>query len=216
MSTIYLARHGQTEWSQGIPRYCGVSDPDLNATGKVQAQRLAQRLENTHLQVIYSSPLKRALLTAQTVGEHLGLPVEVDEGFREIHYGAWEGLTHAQIYSDFEDIRTRWDADPAAEKPPGGETGIEVAERALGSLRKILQKENHERFLIVSHKTVQRLILCGCLGIDLTDYRRRFSLGNTGLSALQYDAGNFILKLHNDKCHLAENSASRRKVEESV
>ncbi|MCK4548481.1 MAG: histidine phosphatase family protein [Candidatus Eisenbacteria sp.] len=216
MSIIYLARHGQTEWNHGVSRYCGATDVELNETGKAQAQHLAERLKETRLQAIYSSPLKRALLTAQIVGDRLNLPVTVDEGFREIHYGVWEGLTHARILSGYADIRAQWEGDPATVKPPGGETGIEVAERALASLRRILEEEKHERFLIVSHKTVHRLILCACLGVDLTDYRRRFSLGNAALSALEHDQSSFLLGLHNDKCHLAELSANRRKVGEGV
>jgi broad specificity phosphatase PhoE len=216
MTTIYLARHGQTEWNQGIPRYCGVTDVDLNETGRLQARYLAQRLKDSRPDAIYSSPLKRALLTAHIVGDQLDVPVVVDEGFREIHYGVWEGLTHAQILSDYAEVRARWEADPASEKPPGGETGIDVAERVLVSLRRILNEEKHESFLVVSHKTVHRLLLCACLGIDLTGYRRRFSLGNAALSAMEYDHGNFLLKLHNDKSHLANLAASRRKENQGV
>lgn len=135
-----------------------------------------------------------------------------EEGFREIHYGAWEGLTLAEIHSQYGEIRARWEADPAGEKPPGGETGIEVAERAGAALRRILDLDKYENFLIVSHKTVHRLLLCATLGIDLTQYRCKFSLGNAALSALRYDQGVFLLKLHNDKCHLADLSPKKGKV----
>ncbi len=211
MTTIYLARHGQTEWNHGVSRYGGASDIDLNETGKAQAQCLANRLKGHRLEAIYSSPLKRALLTAQIVGRTLDLPAVVEPGFREINYGAWEGLTHAEILLQHADVRARWEVDPATEKPPGGETGIEVAERSLVSLRKILENDEHGNFLIVSHKTVHRLILCVTLGIDLTEYRRKFSMGNAALSALEYDGENFLLKLHNDKSHLADLVSNPRK-----
>ena len=216
MTTIYLARHGQTEWNHGVPRYGGASDIDLNETGQAQAHCLAERLKGSHLEASYSSPLKRALLTAQIIGKTLELPVVVDKGFREIHYGAWEGLTHGAILSEYADLRRRWEADPATEKPPGGETGIEVAERCLASLCRILEKRDIASFLIVSHKTVHRLILCATLGIDLTEYRRKFSLGNAALSALEYDGKNFLLALHNDKSHLQSLVPKRRKENESV
>jgi broad specificity phosphatase PhoE len=216
MTTVYLARHGQTEWNHGLPRYGGASDVDLNETGRAQAKCLASRLKTAHLDAIYSSPLKRAFETAQTVGDTLHLSVIVDEGFREIHYGAWEGLTHAEILARYGDVRARWEIDPAVEKPPGGETGIEVGERALASLKRILETGNHDSFLIVSHKTVHRLILCAALGIDPTEYRRRFSMGNAALSALEYGRDGFLLKLHNDKSHLAGLTRKLNKEDHSV
>jgi len=69
---------------------------------------------------------------------------------------------------------------------------------------------------VVSQKTVHRPILCAALRFDLTDYRRRFNLGNAALSALEYDRGVFLLKLHNDKCHLAGLTRDRRKVDEGA
>lgn len=212
MTTIYLARHGQTEWNQGMPRYCGVTDVELNEMGRAQAQALANRLRQSPPEAIYASPLKRALVTAQIVGKILNVPVTVERGFREIHYGAWEGLTHPEILTEHGDVRARWEQDPATEKPPGGETGIEVAERALAALRRTLEEKGHRSFLIVSHKTVLRLILCATLGVDLTEYRRKFSFGNTALGALEYEKGVFLLKLHNDKCHLSDLVINRRKV----
>jgi broad specificity phosphatase PhoE len=213
MTTVFLARHGQTDWNH---RYSGSSDIPLNSTGEDQARRLAERLRRERIEAVYSSPLKRALRTAEIIGAALRVPVTADPGFREIHYGQWEGLTIPEILSGYGDIRAEWERDPAAVKPPGGETGIEVAERALAALGRILREHAHERFLIVAHKTIHRLILAASLGIDLTEYRRRFSLDNAGLSALEHREGGFILLLHNDTSHLTDLIPNRRKVKQGA
>jgi broad specificity phosphatase PhoE len=83
-------------------------------------------------------------------------------------------------------------------------------------LKRILETGNHDSFLIVSHKTVHRLILCAALGIDPTEYRRRFSMGNAALSALEYGRDGFLLKLHNDKSHLAGLTRKLNKEDHSV
>ena len=96
MTTILIARHGETDWNRE-GRYQGHADPPLNATGRAQAGQLAETLTGARLEAVYSSDLRRAAETGTIVGERLGLPVNKEPGLREIDVGTWQGLTQAQI-----------------------------------------------------------------------------------------------------------------------
>ncbi|HEX2819606.1 MAG TPA: histidine phosphatase family protein, partial [Streptosporangiaceae bacterium] len=114
-----LLRHGQTEMSVQ-KRYAGRSDVPLTETGVRQVVAAAKRLASAGLSVIVSSPLQRAVQTAQEVAAATGAAVVTDEGFRETDFGAWEGLTFAEVRERWPGEVTTWLADPAV-APPGGE-----------------------------------------------------------------------------------------------
>ena len=115
MTTLLLARHGETDWNRDH-RWQGHSDPPLNETGRRQAAALAAQL--TDLDAIYSSDTERAHETAGIVAERLDLPVTTDERLREVSFGDWEGLTRAEIDARFADGFTRWASGETAIAPP--------------------------------------------------------------------------------------------------
>lgn len=124
---LYLARHGETDLNID-ERYQGISDLPLNARGLAQAQALAAALPGdiTH---IVASPLRRALQTAQAVGDARHLPVMTMDGLREKDFGAFDGLTQTEIATHYPalwhgGVLTSWD-----EPPPGGETTRAVVQR---------------------------------------------------------------------------------------
>ena len=107
MTTILLARHGETEWNRE-GRFQGHADPPLNATGRAQAAELAAGLKGVELAAVYSSPLRRALETAELVAAEHGLePVAVD-ALREVDVGFWEGLTRPEVEARFPEQLARW------------------------------------------------------------------------------------------------------------
>src|SRR5688500_1044189 len=94
---LWLIRHGESEGNRaGLLQ--GQRDYPLSARGRQQAQRLAERLGTVRFDALYSSDLTRALDTARAVSATIGLPVTLDPGLREIDYGAWSGLTPAEIH----------------------------------------------------------------------------------------------------------------------
>ena len=140
MTTILLARHGETQWNRD-GRYQGHADPPLNDLGRTQAAALAESLEDEALDAVFASDLRRAYETAEIVGARLGLPVEDDAGLREIAVGSWQGLTRAEI-----DGR-EWD----------GESYDQHRRRVLEALHRIAQKHPDGRILVVAHGgTVRR------------------------------------------------------------
>jgi broad specificity phosphatase PhoE len=137
MLTLILTRHGNAAPNEVI--LGGLLDPPLTEAGRAEARALAGRLEGIRIDRVIASPMARALETARIVAA--GRTVEVDERLRELRYGRWEGLTHAEIEARDPQLWARWDEDPAATDPPGGECGSDVAERARGFLADLLAAE---------------------------------------------------------------------------
>src|SRR5665811_1220415 len=137
MLTLILTRHGQAASADVM--LGGQLDVPLTPTGRHEAEALARRLASVRIDRIVSSPLLRALETAQTVAT--GRPVEVDERLRELDYGHWESLTYEEIEARDPALRARWDHDPGSTHSPGGESGEDVAARALSFLVELLAAE---------------------------------------------------------------------------
>jgi len=127
-----LLRHGQTLMSVQ-KRYAGRSDVPLTDHGIQQAAAAAKRLAPAGIGVIVTSPMLRAVQTAQEVAATTGAPVVTDDGFRETDFGAWEGLTFAEVRERWPAEMSAWLADPAV-APPGGESFDQVRPRVLAAL----------------------------------------------------------------------------------
>ena len=129
LSTLILQRHGETDWN-AERRLQGHRDIDLNETGLRQAAAAAPSIAALGPEVIVSSDLARARVTATTVGELLGLPVTVDPRLRETGLGVWEGLTWGEAVDGWPAETADWRSTSANARPPGGESRSEVAARA--------------------------------------------------------------------------------------
>ncbi|MGD0018783.1 MAG: histidine phosphatase family protein [Candidatus Limnocylindrales bacterium] len=137
MLTLILTRHGQA--AEGDVMLGGQLDLALMPRGREEAEALARRLSGVRIDRIIASPMLRALETAQTIAR--GRPVEVDERLRELDYGRWESLTYAEIDAHDPELRARWEHDPAETHAPGGESGDDVAARALNFLVDLIAAE---------------------------------------------------------------------------
>jgi phosphoserine phosphatase len=169
VTTILLARHGETDWNrQG--RFQGHADPPLNATGHAQAAELAAELEGVELAAVYSSPLRRALETAQLVAAEHGLePVAVD-ALREVDVGSWQGLTRPEIETRYPEQFARWlDYDQGWED---GESYEEMGRRAVAALLKLAAAHEGERILVVTHGGPIRAAFAFADGTSHADARR--------------------------------------------
>jgi broad specificity phosphatase PhoE len=137
MLNLLLTRHGEVAANDVV--LGGQLDLSLTERGGAEAEALARRLGGIRIDRIVSSPMARALETAQTVAR--GRPIEVDERLRELDYGRWEGLTRSEIEERDEVLWGRWERDPAAAHAPGGESGGDVARRAESFLVDLLAAE---------------------------------------------------------------------------
>ena len=174
MLRLYLVRHAQTDCSVANV-FCGQCDAGLTARGHAMSQALAKALGGVNFTAVYASPLLRAQQSAAPLAEQKNLPVIALPGMRELHYGRWEGCTKIQLEQKEGDAFGRWLANPAANAPPGGETGWDVAARAAAALVELQASQPQGNVLVVSHKATLRILLCRLLGIDLRYFRVRLA-----------------------------------------
>jgi broad specificity phosphatase PhoE len=173
VTTILLARHGETDWNRE-GRFQGWADPPLNETGRAQAQVLAGQLAELPFDAVYSSDLRRAHETALIVAEPHGVPVIVDRGLREIDVGSWSGLTRPEIDARF----------PGAEQHDG-ETREEHLARVLAAVERIACAHPGERILIVSHGGSLRTLRRHAIGEPV------HPIANCGVYELRFRNGSF-------------------------
>jgi broad specificity phosphatase PhoE/ribonuclease HI len=202
-TTFVLLRHGETALTPE-KRFSGSggTDPELSEKGRWQAQRAADSLAaRGTIQAVVSSPLARCRQTADTVAARLGLDVRIDEGLRETDFGAWEGLTFAEVKDRYPTELDAWLASPKT-APPGGESFASVARRIAVSRDKLLARYAAKTVLLVTHVTPVKTLVRLALGAP-PESLFRMELSAAAFSAVAYYAdGNASLRLLNDTSHL--------------
>lgn len=173
---LYLTRHGETE-GNSLDLACGRTDMDLTARGEEQAKVLSERLPGLGIDLIVSSPLKRAAKTATILNEKIGAPVLYDERLVEIDFGAYE-LT-SRLAPDYLAIRNSF-----AHRFPGGESTCMVIKRIYEMLDEVKQKYPEKTVLLVTHNVTSKSVNAYCR--DVTDEQfHAFRLGNCELAAYE-------------------------------
>lgn len=186
-ATLLLARHGQTVW-HAENRYAGISDVPLTETGHAQAQALGRWAAAHPVDAVWTSPLSRAVVTAEPACRALGLTPCREPDLRECDFGVVEGRTLAQFAEEDPDAAAAFRADPVAHPFPGAEDPVAAAGRGAAALRRIAAAHDGERVLVVAHNTLLRLVLCRLLSIPLGEYRRVFpQLRNAAVTELRMD-----------------------------
>lgn len=205
---IYLLRHGETEYSQR-GTYCGALNPELTPQGSLMANAFADAYRSIVWADVYVSPMKRAIATAQPLCETLGLTMQIREGLREISYGAWEDRGQEDVRLRHEQDYLRWLAEPAWNPPTGGETAVQVANRALPIITEIESKYQSGNVLVVSHKATIRIILCSLMGIDLGRYRDRIDAPAASISIVKFDNHGPMLEALGDRNYMPKDLRER-------
>lgn len=186
---IYLMRHGETEWNK-LGRLQGQSDIPLNEAGIELAEQTAECLRDVDFDAVFSSPLKRALVTARIMIGDRNVAVETDDRLKEIHFGAYEGQSFGAGQPNAEHPLAR----PESYVPVGGGESIgEAKARAWSFLEeKILPLEGRLRadgnILIVAHGGINRCILNQIGDIPDRDFWR-IMLPNCAVSVLSLEKG---------------------------
>jgi broad specificity phosphatase PhoE len=201
MTCIILVRHGQTEWNR-IERFRGRADVPLNEAGLVQAEATGMRVAaEWKPAAVYSSPLSRAIKTAEAIAKHFDLPVQIQPGLADIDYGEWQGLTP-------DEVRDRWPAELQAwyQQPdqaiiPGGETLAQLRSRGMSAVNELSARHAEQTIVLVGHTVINRIILLGVLGLG---NERFWHIKQDTYAINVFDAklGDFVLVSLNDTCHL--------------
>jgi probable phosphoglycerate mutase len=194
---LLLARHGQTEW-HADNRYVSRTDIALTEAGYEQARALAHRAQQEKVDLVLSSPLGRALLTAKPAAAARNLEPETDERLRELDFGEWEGRTLSEIREEDPESVKRFE-ESAEHGFPSGEPLHEGADRVLDVFADLSRSQAGGTVLVVTHNTLLRLALCRMLGVELGQYRRLFPrVLNGALSEVRFNESGGALYSFND------------------
>jgi 2,3-bisphosphoglycerate-dependent phosphoglycerate mutase len=197
---IILVRHGETDWN-ATGRIQGHNDTPLNVAGRQQARRAAQRLACEPVRALYSSDLARACETATIIGQPLGLTVVTSPRLRERQYGAWEGLTAAEIQARYPEQYAEWRARSTDFAPPQGETRIQLLTRALAELQTIARRHVREVVVVVTHGGLCYVLINHILG-SVDGDRREFTFGNASIHTLEVTEDRWSVISMNETAHL--------------
>jgi broad specificity phosphatase PhoE len=179
MTTLLLARHGETDWNRD-GRWQGHSNTRLNEEGRRQARELAEQLDG--VDVVYSSDLARARETAEIVAGRLGLEVRADRRLRERGFGAWEGLTFEEIERDFGDALGRWQTGEGF-GADDAEPFEAFAARIHAFLDEVLRAHPDENVLVIAHGGSIRVIHALANGLDyVRDHRTIPAVANCAVA----------------------------------
>lgn len=201
-TTVLLIRHGQTRANiSGF--YMGRSDEDLNETGYKQVQELSERLADTQIDAIYTSPLKRTRTTAETVAKPHNLKPSSIEKLTEIQLGEWEGLHAEEIIRKWPDLWQQSRIDPSVLTFPGGESFKQVAERGALAFETIVRLNPDSKVAIVTHDIIVRVMVAHVLEVSNSIYRR-IEISNASLTTVRVIDGKRQLITLNDTSHLRD------------
>ena len=162
MTTLWAARHGETDWNrEGRWQGQALHAPTLNVTGRAQALGLAMQLQGRDLTAIYSSDLQQAQDTARAVAHLFRAPLYIEPRLREMKLGAWEGmLTEDLTRLHLAEIR-EWQINPLTTRPPGGgETAAEVLARLRTAADEIATRHPSDAVVLVSHGLALAALRC--------------------------------------------------------
>ncbi|MBC8403269.1 MAG: histidine phosphatase family protein [Candidatus Marinimicrobia bacterium] len=183
MTTLVLIRHGETDWNQ-IGRYQGQADPSMNEAGFTQARNLVTQISHIKLNILYSSPLKRALQTAQIVAQELNLPLQTDSRLKEINQGVWQTQLHSEIQAEFPDQFRQWESHPWTITPPGGESLPAVRKRIDDFVDEVIQINKGQVIGLVTHRIPIAIVKIRFQGLD-PDIVRTIEISNTYWEAIE-------------------------------
>jgi broad specificity phosphatase PhoE len=201
MTRVILVRHGQTEWNR-VERFRGRADVPLNAAGLAQAEATGRRLAaGVPPAAVYSSPLARAVKTAEAIAGHFALAVQIHAGLADIDYGQWQGLTPDEARARWPEIINAWYDAPHTARIPGGETLDGLRARAMAAVNELAARHAGQSIVLVGHTVVNRVILLGVLGLG-NDRFWRLRQDTCAVNVFEAEDGEFTLVSLNDTCHL--------------
>ena len=195
-----MIRHGETEWVKYRRIQGGGSNTELNETGRMQAEKLGVALKNKYIEAVYSSPLQRAVHTAEAIARYHDLEVNVDKDLREIDAGDMEGVTLDNLIKDFSHYLIKFNEGNGTGKLPNGESLEDLRQRTWRVAQNVVR--NHQgTAVIVSHYFVTLSIICAAMEMPIGSVRK-MRVRPAGITILDFNRDKVILKVFNDTCHL--------------
>lgn len=201
MTRFILVRHGETDWNR-IERFRGRADLPLSPVGLAQAEAAAQRIAaDWSPAAAYTSPLTRAVQTAQAIASRCGLVAQPYPDLVDIDYGAWQGLTPEEVQRRWPRAYHAWYRVPHVARIPDGETLDQVKTRAIRAIIEIGRRHEDQTVVVVSHTVVNRTILLGILETGLGRFWH-VRQDTAALNVFESSPSGFVVVSLNDTCHL--------------
>lgn len=180
---FYLIRHGRTDWND-LNHIQGKSDIPLNAQGIRQAADLAVKIKQSALPIknIWSSPLKRAVQTADILSRHLDIPYNIHEDLREVDLGDWEGHSWNEVALKFPNEYDKWQTNRRYIPATGGECYNDMLMRTLDALNEIAGTASGDT-AIITHSAVIMALLC-YINNEPFENMRKYKAANAAIVTL--------------------------------
>jgi probable phosphoglycerate mutase len=202
MTKIILVRHGHVDWI-APERFRGRAELPLSSLGRRQAQAAAGYIAATWKpDAVYTSPLGRCRETGAAIAAPFRLEPQPIDGLCDIDYGKWQGLTRDQAKKCWPDESELWFRAPHIAAIPGGETLAAVLTRVTAALRDILRHHPDQTVVMVSHDSVNRVLLLFSLELPLSRYWH-LRQDPCGINELIFDNGSFVVGSINQTQHLS-------------
>ncbi len=203
-TTILLIRHGETDWNRE-KRFRGHYNIPLNENGRSQARLLADALEAINIDIVYSSPLSRALETAKLALKDRNPEIIKEDDLRDIDYGHWTGIKESEVESKWPHEYEEWKKSPHKLRIPGGNSLEDIYNTAFKAFKDIAVKQKGRTVAVFAHRVVNKILIIGSLelGLDRFSFIRQ---DNCCINIFEYDGSGFTLSLLNDTCHMKDRS----------
>ena len=202
VTKFIIVRHGQSKANEG-GYLAGVTDVPLSSLGERQAKAVSEYiLKKYEVDVVYSSPLSRAINTIKGVADALDLPIIKEDKFTEFNFGDWEGVTLEEIKNNFDDGYSKWANDPGVFVPQGGELMAQLQSRVVEGLKEIGKREEGKTILIGAHSSVIRALLCYIQGMPLTKMKYTPWVVNGSIAEINFDGEDFYIQKFGFDGHL--------------
>lgn len=198
---LIIIRHGETGWNREHV-FRGRRDVRLNATGIAQADATAKALEDRVFDAIYTSPLKRSLVTARRIAKPHQIALREEDGFSDISYGAWEGLSADTVEKEYPKLYRKWLDNPGKTRTPSGESTKRAWKRVNSSLREVIWTHGIGTVVIVSHRVPIKM-MTAYLQHEKRDAIRRIRHDPCGISIFKVKHRDYEPLVLNDTSHLA-------------
>ncbi|MEQ8155302.1 MAG: histidine phosphatase family protein [Clostridiaceae bacterium] len=201
-SIVYLTRHGETAWNLE-KRLQGWGDSPLTPAGIKNAENLKTRIEKLHIDIIFSSTSKRAVVTAEILRGEKSIPIVRKEGLKEMGFGKWEGLKWDEIEKSEKYSKQLYNLYNHPEKyvPFEGETLSEFSKRTRDTIDEILSEGKGKKILIITHGITMKMIMSIFKGISPEEAIKWDVVGQTSLTKIVYKEGKTYIEFENDTSH---------------
>lgn len=206
ITTLIFVRHAEAEGNKNRI-FHGWTDSDITEKGHMQAQKVAERLKNCEIDLLYSSTLMRAWKTAEYIAKLKGLSVIRKDRLKEINGGDWENVQFCKFPMQWPNEFQTWEYELHRHKMPNGETVDEFRDRLVAEIKDIISNNEGKSICIVTHGTAIRVLLSYFYGSPETINNIRWC-DNTAVSVVEVDKDRYSVIMQNDASHIADELSS--------